>query len=42
MSGRHDLVVANLLLADHRALAPAVAAAVSGGGTLVVSGILAS
>ncbi|HET8618489.1 MAG TPA: 50S ribosomal protein L11 methyltransferase [Acidimicrobiales bacterium] len=41
VSGRHDLVVANLLLPDHRALAPAVAAAVAGGGTLVVSGVLA-
>jgi ribosomal protein L11 methyltransferase len=41
VSGRHDLVVANLLLPDHRALAPAVAAAVSRGGTLVVSGVLA-
>jgi ribosomal protein L11 methyltransferase len=41
IAGLHDLVVANVLLADHRALAPAVAAAVADGGTLIASGVLA-
>jgi ribosomal protein L11 methyltransferase len=38
--GRHDLAVANLLLPDHRSLAPAVVAALAPGGTLIASGVL--
>jgi ribosomal protein L11 methylase PrmA len=34
--------VANLLLPDHRALAPALAAAVADGTTLIASGVLAT
>jgi len=42
IAGRHGLVAANLLLVDHRTLAPAIADAVDDGGTLVLSGVLAS
>jgi ribosomal protein L11 methyltransferase len=42
IAGRHDLVVANLLLPDHRALAPAIAAAVGDAATLIASGVLAT
>ena len=42
IAGRHDLVVANLLLPDHRALAPAIAAAVGDAGALIASGVLAA
>ncbi len=40
LTGRHDLVVANLLLPEHRTLAPVAAAALAPGGTAVVSGLL--
>jgi ribosomal protein L11 methyltransferase len=40
IGGRHDLVLANLLLTDHRTVAPAAAAALAPGGTLVATGIL--
>ena len=40
IGGRYPLVVANLLLPDLLALAPAIAAATEDGGTLVVSGVL--
>ncbi|HET6950135.1 MAG TPA: 50S ribosomal protein L11 methyltransferase [Acidimicrobiales bacterium] len=39
-AGRHDLVVANMLLPQLVALAPQVAAAVAPGGTVVLSGLL--
>lgn len=42
VAGRYDLAVANLLLPDHRALAPALAAAVADGTTLIASGVLAT
>jgi ribosomal protein L11 methyltransferase len=42
IGGCHPLVVANLLLPDLLALAPAITAAVEDGGTLVVSGVLAT
>jgi ribosomal protein L11 methyltransferase len=42
VQGRHDLVVANLLLPDQEALATTIAAAVAPGGTLVASGVLAA
>jgi ribosomal protein L11 methyltransferase len=40
--GRHDLVVANLLLPDQEVLAPTIVAALAPGGTLVASGVLAT
>jgi ribosomal protein L11 methyltransferase len=40
--GRHDLVVANLLLPDQEALAGTIVAALAPGGSLVVSGVLAT
>ncbi|MBN2624445.1 MAG: 50S ribosomal protein L11 methyltransferase, partial [Acidimicrobiales bacterium] len=40
--GRYDLVVANLLLPQHRSVAHAVAGVVAEGGRVVVSGVLAA
>jgi ribosomal protein L11 methyltransferase len=42
VGGRHDLVVANLLLPDQEALAPTIVAALASGGALVASGVLAT